>query len=250
MRRDWVRMATIWAILTLVLEVLVFTWSMLPEGYAREADIADEAYVILLAFAAPVFAFVMAMLITSAWRHRVKPEGPPTEDGPPVETNKRVLTIWLTVTSLLALTILVFPGFTGLAALGEDNSADLVVEVRAARWFWDITYPNGGTTSDELVVPVDKRVRFDVTSTDILHSFWVPAFRSKIDAVPGRTTELYVTPERTGSMETDSNLRVQCAELCGVGHADMAIPVRVVEGPEFEAWMKQLTPPAAAKEGT
>jgi len=95
------------------------------------------------------------------------------------------------------------------------------------------------TSYGEIVLPVDRRVRFEVTSTDVVHSFWVPAFRMKVDAVPGLTTTVYITPNRTGSLADDNGFRLQCAELCGFGHYVMGVPVRVVEQGEFEAWIAQ-----------
>ena len=247
MRRPWLSIAVLSVILTALGEFAVWTWSMLPTGYSREAEIVDDAYVLLLALAVPVFAFVIAMLVYSAVRFRTK--GPPTEDGPPMTGSSRIVAIWLVVTGLLALVILVNPGIVGLANLRANQTADLVIDVQAQRWSWNITYPNGGTTSEELVVPVDVRVRFDVTSLDILHSFWVPAFRAKIDAVPGRTTQLYLTPDRAGSSVDDPTLRLQCAELCGLGHAQMVIQVRVVSEAEFDAWVSGLEGATAAEEG-
>jgi cytochrome c oxidase subunit 2 len=89
---------------------------------------------------------------------------------------------------------------------------------------------------------VDTRIRFAVTALeqDFVHSFWIPGFRLKIDAVPGRSTELLITPEKTGSYEDDPTLRVQCAELCGIGHADMKMGVRVVERSEFDRYITSL----------
>lgn len=247
MRRDWLRVAGLWAGLTVLGEVAVFTWSMLPEGYAREADVVDDAYLLLLALGMPVFTFVVTMLFYSAFRFRAREQ--PTEDGPPMKGSPAVVVGWLAITSVLALTVLINPGFVGLADVRGESSADVVIEVEAQRWFWTITYENGGVSTDELVVPVDTRVRFDVTSLDVLHSFWVPAFRTKIDAVPGRTTELFITPERTGTGADEFNLRVQCAELCGLGHATMAMPVRVVEKAEFDSWTDGLLLGASAAGG-
>ncbi len=232
------RVVGLWAVLTVLGELAVFKWSMLPEGYAREADVVDDAYLLLLALGVPVFTFMVAMLFYSAFRFRAR--GQPTEDGPPIKGSPSVVVGWLAITSVLALTILINPGFVGLANLRGEPSADVVIEVEGQRWFWTITYENGGVSVDELVVPVDTRVRFNVTSVDVLHSFWVPAFRTKIDAVPGRTTELLITLERIGTGADDFNLRVQCAELCGLGHTVMAMPVRVVEKAEFDSWIDGL----------
>ncbi|MBI2911334.1 MAG: cytochrome c oxidase subunit II [Chloroflexi bacterium] len=84
-----------------------------------------------------------------------------------------------------------------------------------------------------------RPVRFEITATDVIHSFWVPSFRTKIDAVPGMITVVYATPDRTGSFQEDYHFRVQCAELCGLGHGIMATPVVVVEPSQFEAWAAQ-----------
>ena len=92
-------------------------------------------------------------------------------------------------------------------------------------------------TDNELVLPVDTHVRFDVTAVDVLHSFWIPAFRTKIDAVPGLTTTLHANITETGDYKDDINFRVQCAELCGRDHSIMMSPVRVVERDEFNEWV-------------
>ncbi len=244
MRRDWLIVVVIWAALTAIMEYVIFTWSMLPEGYAREAEIVNEAYVLLLAMGAPVFGFMLAMLGYSAVRFRGT--GDPTEDGPPMAGSRRVIGAWLAITSALTLAVLINPGFVGLADIRGTSSADMVVEMEGQRWTWKATYENGAVSNDELVLPVHSRIRFDVTSTDVLHSFWIPGFAMKIDAVPGRTTEMFVTTERLGDYADDFNVRVQCAELCGLSHGDMAMPVRVVEQAEFDAWLAELSTTEAA----
>ena len=238
MKRDAVIVAIIWVALVVAGEVLVFAFTYLPAQFSHEAKVVDDAYILLSALAVPVFAFVIAMVVYSVIRFRAK--GDEVEDGAPIKTNRAVVTTWLIITSALAIGILINPGFVGLAEIRGEPSADMVIEVEARRWSWEVAYPNGASITDELVVPVDTRIRFDVTATDILHSFWVPAFRVKIDAVPGRTTQLFMTATRTGTLEDDAGLRLQCAELCGVGHGIMAIPVRVLPEAEFEAWLSGL----------
>lgn len=242
MRRDGIRVAILWGIFVVIGEILVFAPTYLPDQFSEEARVVDDAYILLAALAVPVFAFVLAMVIYAMFEFRADDgdaNGGSIADGPPIKTHRRTVTIWMVVTSGLALLILINPGFVGLAEVRGEQSADMVIEVEAQRWFWTITYEDGTVVRDELVMPVDTRVRFDVTAVDILHSFWVPAFRTKIDAVPGRTTQLYVTPTRTGSLEDDPGLRVQCAELCGLGHGIMAIPVRVLPEGEFDAWLAE-----------
>jgi cytochrome c oxidase subunit 2 len=247
MKRPFVWVAALWVALVVIGEVLVFGPSFLPEQFAAEAKVVDDAYILLALLAVPVFAFVLAVVIYAFFGFRDR--GVEFEDGPPIKTNRSVVVTWMIVTTALATFVLINPGFVGLADLRGESSADMVIEVQAQRWQWNLTYPNGAVVSDELVLPVDTRVRFDVTSTDILHSFWVPAFRTKIDAVPGLTTQLFVTPTKTGTRDDDTGLRVQCAELCGPGHGIMAIPVRVVTEAEFNGWLGGLAASASINEG-
>ncbi len=237
MRRERLVVGAVWLVLTGLGEVLVWNAPILPGAYAKEADVSDSAFLLLMRLAVPVFAFVLAMLIVSIARFRTREA--PAEDGPPLAGNRVVYAAWLAVTSALAVVLIVNPGLVGLAEIRGEPRADMVVRVEAAQWFWTISYPSGFSTTDELVLPADERIRFEVTSKDVIHSFWIPAFRVKIDAVPGRTTVVYATPTRTGSFDDDFNLRLQCAELCGIGHALMAIPVRVLDEAGFDTWLQE-----------
>lgn len=234
-RRDLLGAGLLWLALVAIGEAILFGFEFLPEQFSREARIIDDAFILLSILGIPVFAFVVSVVIYSAFKFRAN--GDSLEDGPPIKGSKKVVAAWLTITSALALAILINPGFVGLAELRADPEPDLIIEVESQRWSWNIIYPNGVESSEELVVPVDTRIRFDVTARDVLHSFWVPAFRMKIDAVPGMTTHAFVTPTKIGTFGEDPGLRVQCAELCGIGHAQMAIPVRVVSQAEFEVWL-------------
>ena len=86
-------------------------------------------------------------------------------------------------------------------------------------------------------IPIDEEVKFEIRSVDVLHSFWIPAFRTKIDAIPGRTTFMTVKPDVPGDYDDDVAFRVQCAELCGVDHTTMRSRVEVVTAREFEDWI-------------
>jgi cytochrome c oxidase subunit 2 len=146
----------------------------------------------------------------------------------------------LLVTAALAVFVIFNTGMMGVRELTANQNADLVVQVEARKWNWTFTYPQQGVTltdASELVLPVNRRIRFEVTSLDVIHSFWIPAFRMKTDAVPGHTGILYATPNKTGSYEDDFNLRVQCAELCGTGHARMRASLRILTQQEFESWL-------------
>ncbi len=242
-RKDWIFFGVFWVLLTIIGIALPMWANLLPsDSYAREAEIGDHAYKLLLLLAAPVFAGVAAMLLTIFLRqvdHRTSEEVP-VEDGPPTQPKKGFVPVWLVVTGALALLLAINPGFVGLKEIRGESSADVVIKVKAMRWSWAFTYEDGQLSTEELVLPVDQRVRFEIESADIVHSFWVPAFRTKLDAVPNRTTILYITPEKVGDGANDSTLRVQCAELCGIDHTAMVVPVRIVEEDEYNAWLDSL----------
>ncbi len=247
-----------WALLTAVLLVVASRFGAFPLAGAREAAVADHAFRFLMLMAAPVFALVVAVLTYSILARRG--QGDPPEAPAYVPEHPAVPRVWFVLTAALAAYVIYNPGLVGLAEMREvplsallggspparvrlaslaGAEGDLVVRVRASRWMWQFEYPQQGVTSRELVLPVGRRVRFEVTSVDIVHSFWVPAFRTKIDAVPNLTTFLHVTPTRTGTFQESVDLRVQCAELCGTGHAIMAAPVQVVQPDQFDAWVAQ-----------
>ncbi len=235
----------LWAVLTAAGEAVAITWDYFPLGAAEEAEIVDDAFNALVVMSVPVIAFVLAVMIYSILRFRQRAEQ--LEDGPPIHSNKAIVTGWFTITSALAILLIIYPGTLGLLELRDHSDAEeqLLVQVQSSRWVWIITYPEQGVTTTEMVLPVGREVRFEVTATDILHSFWVPAFRMKIDAVPGQKTYVYATPTRTGTFDDDPGYRLQCAELCGLGHSAMRASVRVVEPEEFEAWVVENNPSAS-----
>lgn len=250
MKRDALIVFVLWLTLTLIGEVVAVLWDYQPLAAAQEADVVDEAFFVLVVLAVPVVAFVVAAVLYSVLRFgRRKGE---LEDGPPVRSNGKVLVAWFGVTTALTILVIIYPGTIGLLELRDhshgasSSEGGMVVRVEGSRWVWKVTYPKQGVTSyGELVLPVGRQVRFEVTSTDVIHAFWVPAFRMKVDAVPGRVTTIYATPDKTGTFENDSGYRLQCAELCGLGHALMTVPVRVAEPAQFDAWAAQQAPTAS-----
>ncbi|MGI9666827.1 MAG: cytochrome c oxidase subunit II [Acidimicrobiia bacterium] len=238
MRRSWIPVGLLWLAYTVLMMWAVAQFSWLPAQWAAEAEVVDEAMVLLQYLGAPVMALVLAVMTWSiiGWRSN----GAQRDDGPPQRDSKVVVTSWLVITTALAIYVVINPGFVGLAEIRGEPNSDYVIALEAQQFNWTVTYPNGETAVDELVVPSDKRVRYDITSKDVLHSFWIPAFRIKIDAVPGKTTQAFATGHHEGGIDDDINLRVQCAELCGAGHAQMAIPVRLVSDAEFNEYTASL----------
>jgi cytochrome c oxidase subunit 2 len=132
--------------------------------------------------------------------------------------------------------------------LGAGNLADtlrpsadaMVIKVTGFQWGWKFDYPEYGFSATEMYVPVNQAVDLKMESSDVIHSFWVPEFRVKQDLVPGRVTELRITPTLKG------NYKVRCAELCGTSHYKMEQPVIVVDDATFQAWVVEQQAIAAA----
>lgn len=119
----------------------------------------------------------------------------------------------------------------------------LRITVSGEQWWWRVRYhlPDGGEVelANEIRLPVNEPVLFDLESPDVIHAFWIPSLGGKIDMIPGRRTRLVLHPTRTGTF------RGQCAEFCGDSHALMAFPVVVSDRPDFDAWLAAQARPAA-----
>lgn len=122
----------------------------------------------------------------------------------------------------------------GLGASPENigKPVPLTVKVMGLQYAWIFTYPETGVTSGELHIPVGQEVQLDITAQDVLHAFWLPEFRLKQDAIPGRETELRFTPSRVGQYT------IVCAELCGAYHGAMGAQLFVQTPEEFQTWLK------------
>ena len=105
------------------------------------------------------------------------------------------------------------------------------IYVTAQRWFWSFQYPNGQTSSNELVVPVNQPVRLTMSSKDLIHSFFSPQFRIKQDVLPNRYTVTWFEATKTGTYD------LYCAEYCGTGHSGMLGKIRVVPEDEYQKWL-------------
>ncbi|HEX5942038.1 MAG TPA: cytochrome c oxidase subunit II [Anaerolineales bacterium] len=158
-----------------------------------------------------------------------------TTDAEHMEGNTRLEIAW-TIVPLFIVMAYAYLGAVNLAETRRVDPEAMVVRVTGLQWSWTFEYPavNGlAVVSDELHVPVGKQILLRMTSNDVIHSFWVPEFRVKQDLVPGRITELRITPTVEGGFV------VRCAELCGTSHAYMEKPVVVSSQEEFDAWMSE-----------
>lgn len=211
-----------------------------PTPAAKSADKIDTVYDVLLICSVPIFVLVMTVAIYSVWRFRAKPGD--MRDGAPIHGNTRLEIVWVTIPFLMVSALAIY-GWVTLDDLEAKQPNELVVNVTGRQFTWSFEYPAQKVDSYTLVLPKDRPVEFRIHTKDVLHSFWVPEFRLKSDAVPGLTTKIRLTPNRIG------NYQVVCAELCGIGHSTMRQDVRVVAASDFSAWVDKSKKAAAPATG-
>ena len=185
------------------------------------------AAIVLLAVAIPLIYFV--------WRYRSRGR-PRTVEGPQVHGSTRLEIAWTVVPVVILLIVAIFtfyklPGITLEAAAGEQT---LEVVVEGRQFYWQYRYPNGVIAIDTLRAPADRLVKLKVTApaSDVIHSYWVPNLFAKVDAIPGRVIN-------TAFRSRPGIYRGQCAEFCGIQHAEMFGQIEVLPADEFDAWLEQ-----------
>jgi len=208
---------------------LVVGTQIMPTVASKEAAVENGAFVLLTVLSIPVLMFVIVGIAYSAVRFRA---GGDQEDGPAIHGNRRFQTIWLTVSFALVASLFVYGAF-GLVEIRGAQTAEFEVHAVAEQWAWRFEYPSAGVSSKELHIPVGERVHVVINSSDVIHDFWVPAFGIKQDAVPGRTTEVYLTATVTGTYPG------LCAALCGFGHTNMLFTSVVSDSAALSSWLSQ-----------
>ena len=207
--------------------VLYMDW--FPEDATSSANDIDVLYDVLLIFSVPIFVLVMTIAIYSVMKFRARPGD--MRDGPPIHGNTRLEVLWVTIPFLIVAGLAIY-GWIVLDDIEAKQREEMVVDVRGQQFTWRFEYPQQKVRSTNLILPKDQPVHFRITTNDVIHSFWVPEFRLKSDAVPGLTTRIRLTPNKVGRWQ------VVCAELCGLGHSTMRQQVRVVERSEFDSWVE------------
>jgi cytochrome c oxidase subunit 2 len=203
----------------------------------------------LLIIITGIVLFVSALLVIVMVRFNRKSHPTPSKTS----HNTMIEVLW-TVLPVLILVVIAIPSFRLLYKELVIPPADMTIKATGNQWYWGYEYPDNGdlafdanmvpedelagrprllATDNPVVVPVDTTVRVIVTGADVIHSWAVPAFGVKVDAVPGRLNETWFKAEKTGTYYG------QCSELCGQGHAFMPIEVHVVSKEDFAAWLEK-----------
>jgi cytochrome c oxidase subunit II len=216
---------------------LLIPW--MPDAASKEAGRIWFTYWFATWICLGIFAIVAAVLVYALLKFRVR-EGD-LSDGPPVHGHTTLEIVWTAVPFVLVTAIAIVSAIV-LAQNGNAGRDPLVVKVTAQQFAWQFTYPNGQSFG-VLRLPKDRHVKLRLTSIDVIHSFWVPQFGQKQDAVPGQTFSLVITPTKVGTYP------LVCTELCGLGHSLMRSTAIVMPRAGYDRWYKSAGAAPAAPAG-
>lgn len=217
-------------------------------------EVAKKQYDLMLfstAIMVGVIVVVVVIFLFVIWKFRRKDDKIPNQ----VEGSHKLEIIWTTIPIILLL-ILAVPTVSATFSLAdtaemekEDTDA-VVVNVRASLYWWEFEYPNEEiVTSQELVVPTDEKVYFNLKASDVKHSFWIPAVGGKMDTNTENVNKFWLEFDSQKTKEAGDIFYGKCAELCGPSHALMDFKVKAVSRDEFDGWvadMKSVTEPKQA----
>ncbi len=224
-----IRLVAIGLVVGLITTLVAVLIDWLPPSASVQMDRITDVYWFATIICIGVFSVVMAVILYSVWQFRAQPDD--ESDGPPIHGNTGLEIVWTIIPALLVVAI----GVVSAVVLSKNSDAGtnpLNINVYAQQFAWRFEYPDDGKVkSPELVLPLDRTVKLTLESADVIHSFWIPEMGQKQDVVPGIVTTLVITPTRTG------RFTLVCTELCGLGHATMRAPVRVVPREAFTEWV-------------
>jgi cytochrome c oxidase subunit 2 len=226
------KMLAVTLALTAVISAVMLPINWDGQGAATAAGKIDTLLRVMIVLSAFVFSLVMVMLGYALLKFRAKPgdEG----DGEPIHGNTRLEIAWTVIPTII---VLFGAGYSWIILNDLEDRKDnrMVVDVYAQQFAWSFGFPDAGDrfVQGELHVPVDRQVEFKLHGLDVIHSFWVPEWRIKKDAVPGITTRAIVTPDREGAYT------LICTELCGLGHSTMQAKVIVESRRAFREWLSK-----------
>ena len=246
---------------------------LLPEAASKEAADVDGLFDLMMTIATGLFLIVEGVIVYSIIRFRRK-KGDKT-DGPPIEGNIPLEILWTAIPTVIVFILAIYSfevyntlggldpmashdhqqmmahepiESSGLIAMDDSQLAlglgaspeaaqesPLEINVNGIQYAWIFTYPETGTVTGELHVPVDRAVKLNMTAGDVLHAFWLPEFRIKQDVIPGRESLLTFTPTLVGQYP------VICAELCGAYHGGMKTTLTVHTAEDYQQWVQDNT---------
>jgi len=240
--RAAVRQMLLIGVIASAIGIAVALWiDWFPIQASTQGKKIDTLWDVLLIASVPIFVLVETIVLYSAIKFRMRP-GEELKDGPPIHGNTRLEIIWTAIPAILLVGLCTY-AYIVLTDIEKAPAAEpMNVRVVGQQFTWTFYYKGEGgkeVASPRLYLPANQPVYFTVQSKDVIHDFFVPAFREKIDAVPGIDTTYSVETTRVG------NYPVVCAELCGLGHSTMRQTAHVLAKDDFESWLSEQRSKAA-----
>jgi len=202
--------------------------SLLPPQSSTIAPDVDTLFYFIFYTGLVIFAIVLFGLIFFSFRYRRR-KGQPLELTSGVDKNTKLEWLWTIIPTILVIIVFVW-GFKTFLKMNIPPKDGIVIKVTAKKWIWMFDYPDGRTMINDLVVPIDTPIKLLMSSEDVIHSFFVPNFRVKMDVLPNRYTVAWFEATAAGHHD------IFCAEYCGEGHSKMLGTVTVLPKLEFLAW--------------
>lgn len=207
-------------------------------------DVFEEIFVVFLVLGAFVGVVVISYTLYNAYTYRDGPNRKGGDDDPlrvgELPTGggggkKLFISFTLSAIVVILLIVWTYSMLLYVEAGPPDDADALNVRVEGYQFGWDFVYPNGHTTTGELRIPRDRMITLSVTSRDVFHNFGIPEYKTKTDAIPGQTNDIWFAADDTGTY------RANCYELCGAGHSFMTADVVVMEPDAFRDWYADTT---------
>jgi len=205
------------------------TW--IPEAASNLASKVDGVLLVITLISLFFFVLITAVLIYFAVKYRRRSED---EETPYITGNESLEIIWTVIPSIILILLFVY-GYVVYKEMRTPPKDAVDITVTGKQWLWTFEYYNGRKTLNELYVRQNRPVRMVMRADDVLHSFFVPAFRVKQDLMPGRYTQLWFTPTKIGTFD------IFCAEYCGTGHSAMLGKVIVLSPEAYDIWEKGIS---------
>jgi len=197
----------------------------MKSGVSEYAQSVDQVFMFIVAISVLILIGVTAAMIYFVIRYSRKKNPVPTQ----IEGNLLLEVTWIAIPTLLVLSMFYF-GYTTFTSARNIPEGAMIVKVTGQMWKWGFEYENG-KRYDTLYLPVNRPVKLELNSLDVVHSFYIPAYRLKEDLLPGKNNYLAFIPDKIGSYD------IACAEYCGMRHAYMYNTLHVISEDEFEKWV-------------
>ncbi len=202
----------------------------LPTPSSTIAPEVDALFNFILLASFAIFVIVVAVTLYFSWRYRRKVAGDGLTYG--VDHNIKLEILWTTIPTILILIVFVW-GFKTYIKMNVVPGDAIEIKATGQKWFWTFDYKEGANLVNELVVPVNKPIKLLLSSQDVIHSLFVPAFRIKMDVLPNRYTITWFEATHTGEFD------LFCTEFCGDGHSEMIGKVKVLPPDEYAIWLEK-----------